>query len=233
MRILLIGYGKMGKAIEQIAVSRGHEIAGRFDVGDRPPFPPADVAIEFTQPDSAPANIRQCLMQDMPVVVGTTGWHQHLKEVEALCRQQNGAMFYTSNFSLGVNIFFKVNEYLATLMDRHPEYNVLIDETHHTQKRDAPSGTAISLAEGIMKNLSWKKQWTKPGGANNDSIVITSVRQDPAPGTHVVRYTSEIDDLEIRHTAHSRQGFAMGAVLVAEWLPGRKGILTMDDFLQF
>ena len=233
MQILLIGYGKMGKAIEKIALERGHKIAGRFDLNDQPPYPKADVAIEFSQPESAIQNIRQCIDQKIPVVCGTTGWLKTKDAVEDYCNKNNGTLFYSSNFSLGVNIFFKVNEYLARLMDRQPDYNVIIDETHHTQKKDAPSGTAISLAEGIIKNLAWKKEWTTKPNAVKEALVISSFRIDPAPGTHTVTYQSVVDDIEIKHTAHSREGFAKGAVMVAEWLPGKKGILSMSDFLKF
>ena len=232
MKILLIGYGKMGRAIETIALGRGHEIAGRMDVDDRPPFPQAEVAIEFSQPEAAAKNIRQCIDQKIPVVCGTTGWLDKKEEVERECAKNNGTLFYSSNYSLGVNVFFRLNEYLAMLMDRHPEYNVTIDETHHTQKKDAPSGTAITLAQGIMKNLKRKKEWAT-GNENPEAIVINSFRIDPAPGTHVVKYQSAIDDIEIKHTAHSREGFALGAVLVAEWIKNKKGILGMNDFLQF
>ena len=232
MKILLIGYGKMGRAIEKIALDRGHEIAGRIDLGDRPPFPNADVAIEFSQPEAAVANIRQCFDQKIPVVCGTTGWLLKKEEVERECVKNNGTLFYSSNYSLGVNVFFRLNEYLAGLMDRHPEYNVTIDETHHTQKKDAPSGTAITLAQGIITHLKRKTKWGA-GKANPEAIIINSFRVDPAPGTHSVKYQSAIDDIEIKHTAHSREGFAVGAVLVAEWIKNKKGILGMNDFLQF
>jgi 4-hydroxy-tetrahydrodipicolinate reductase len=222
----------MGRAIEAIAIARGHEIAGRIDVGDRPPFPKADVAIEFSQPEAAAKNILQCIHQKIPVVCGTTGWLDKKEEVERECVENNGTLFYSSNYSLGVNVFFRINEYLAKLMDRHPEYNVTIDETHHTQKKDAPSGTAITLAQGILKHLKRKKEWVS-GNANTDAIAINSFRKDPDPGTHVVKYQSAIDEIEIRHKAYSREGFALGAVLVAEWIRDKKGILNMDDFLQF
>jgi 4-hydroxy-tetrahydrodipicolinate reductase len=234
MKILLIGYGKMGKTIERIAVSRGHEIVGKIDVGGSIyAFENhADVAIEFTQPEAAINNLKTCFEKGIPVVCGTTGWRQHQQEVEAYCKQKNGTLLWSSNFSLGVNLFFKLNEYLAKLMNRYSQYEVSIDETHHTQKKDAPSGTAITLAEGVIKNLERKKKWTSEANDNQDSLVIHSFRIDPAPGTHVIRYHSEVDDIEITHTAHSREGFALGAVLVAEWLKGRKGIFTIDDFLQ-
>ena len=234
MKILLIGYGKMGKTIEQIAQARGHEIAGRIDVADNiAQFDKSvDVAIEFTQPEAAIHNLKTCFAKGIPVVCGTTGWLQHKVEIEKDCQSKNGTLLYSSNFSLGVNLFFKLNEYLAKLMDRYPQYEVAIDETHHTQKKDAPSGTAITLAEGVTKNLKRKKEWHLGTTKNPDALVINSFRIDPAPGTHVVKYTSGVDDIEITHTAHSREGFALGAVLVAEWLAGKKGIYTMDDFLQ-
>ena len=232
MKILLIGYGKMGKAIEKIAVERGHEIAGRIDIHDAPPFPPADVAIEFSTPESVAGNVRQCIDQGIPVVVGTTGWAGSRQEIEDYCRKKNGALLSSSNFSLGVNIFFQLNQRLAQFMNGHPSYEVSIDETHHTQKKDAPSGTAITLAEGILKFLGRKKKWALNQKAD-DTITIQSHRIDPAPGTHVVTYSSPIDSIEIRHTAFSREGFALGAVMVAEWIRNKKGVLTMDEFLKF
>lgn len=234
MKIVLIGYGKMGKTIERIAQSRGHEIAGKIDVGDDIATfdQKADVAIEFTQPEAAVHNLKTCFEKGIPVVCGTTGWHQHKDEIEEHCKAQNGTLLYSSNFSLGVNLFFKLNEYLSKLMNRYDQYEVTIDETHHTQKKDAPSGTAITLAQGIFKNLKRKKEWSLDATKNPNTLVINSFRVDPAPGTHMVRYSSEVDDIEITHTAHSREGFALGAVLVAEWLAGKKGVYTMDDFLQ-
>lgn len=234
MKIVLIGYGKMGKTIERIAQTRGHEIVGKMDVGDDFAHfnKPVDVAIEFTQPEAAVTNLKTCFDKGIPVVCGTTGWLSHKSEVEQHCEAKNGTLLYSSNFSLGVNLFFKLNEYLSKLMDRYAQYEVTIDETHHTQKKDAPSGTAISLAQGVIKNLKRKTEWQLGATENPHSLVINSFRIDPAPGTHVVKYTSAIDDIEITHTAHSREGFALGAVLVAEWLAGKKGIYTMDDFLQ-
>ncbi len=234
MKIVLIGYGKMGKTIEKIAQSRGHEITGRIDVGDNIALfeNSVDVAIEFTQPEAAVNNLKTCFDKGIPVVCGTTGWLQHKDEIEKHCRQKNGTLLYSSNFSLGVNLFFKLNEYLSKLMDRYIQYEVSIDETHHTQKKDAPSGTAITLAEGVIKNLKRKKEWNLGAAEKSNALVINSFRIDPAPGTHSVKYSSEVDDIEITHTAHSREGFALGAVLVAEWLAGKKGIFTIDDFLQ-
>jgi 4-hydroxy-tetrahydrodipicolinate reductase len=236
MRILLIGYGKMGKAIESIATGRKHTIAGRIDPGTGLTFDfnsPVDAAIEFTMPESAASNIRLCLDHNIPVLSGTTGWLSSKKAVDDYCRANGGTFFYASNFSLGVNLFFRLNEQLAAMMNGQSGYEVSIEETHHTQKKDAPSGTAITLAEGVIKKFEQKKQWAKGETHNPEDLVIRSYREDPAPGTHVVRYQSPIDDIEIRHTAHSREGFALGAVAVAEWLPGQKGVLGMDDFLRF
>ena len=248
MKILLVGYGKMGKTIEKIAIQRGHTIVGRVDVEstDTPTItgqaitPGADVAIEFTQPGAAVDNITRCIAAGIPVVSGTTGWLEKLDEVKATVKKHDGAFFYASNYSLGVNVFFKVNEYLAKLMSSLPDrqtaqenYHVSIDETHHTQKKDAPSGTAITIAEGIIHYLPWKTSWVNEKSETPEKLVINSFRVDPAPGTHSVKYKSAIDDIEITHTAHSREGFALGAVLVAEWIRGRKGSLTMNDFLQF
>jgi len=234
MKILLIGYGKMGKTIEQIAVKRGHEIVGKIDVGDSlTQFEKqADVAIEFTQPEAAIQNLKTCFEKSIPVVCGTTGWRQHQAEVESYCKEKNGTLLWSSNFSLGVNLFFKLNEYLAKMMNRYTQYEVFIDETHHTQKKDAPSGTAITLAEGVITNLTRKKKWVSGANDNQESLVINSFRVDPAPGTHTIKYHSVVDDIEITHTAHSREGFALGAVMVAEWLKGKNGIFSMDDFLQ-
>lgn len=235
MNILLIGYGKMGKTLEGIARQRGHQIAGTIDVGDDLAAFAAqvDVAIEFTQPEAVVKNLMTCLDKKIPVVCGTTGWLKEREAVEGYCRKQGGTLFHSSNFSLGVNIFFKMNEYLARMMDRYPQYEISIDETHHTHKKDAPSGTAITLAEGVLKHVQRKKSWMLGATQQPEVIPIQSHRIDPAPGTHVVTYRSAIDDLEITHTAHSREGFALGAVLVAEWVVHQKGVLTMDDFLKF
>jgi 4-hydroxy-tetrahydrodipicolinate reductase len=234
MNILLVGYGKMGKTIEKIAISRGHAIAGRIDINSPDTIQPgADVAIEFSQPDAAVENISRCLAAGIPVVCGTTGWLDRVGEVESLTRDNNGGFFYASNYSLGVNIFFKINEFLAKLMNTQNGYEISVDETHHTEKKDAPSGTAITIAKGIMKEIESKKEWVNEPSSDPSKLVIRSFRKDPAPGTHVVRYRSDVDDIEISHTAHSREGFALGAVLVAEWLKGRKGVFTMEDFLKF
>lgn len=234
MKILLLGYGKMGKAIEKIALERGHEIVGRIDESNRNNIPKnADVAIEFSQPEGAYNNVRFCVENNIPVVCGTTGWLDKKAEIEKLTQSCNGAFFYASNFSVGVNLFFKLNEQLAKMIKGFPQYDVGIDEVHHTEKKDAPSGTAITLAEGIIRNNPNKTQWVKEETKNSKDLMITSFRIDQVPGTHLVKYRSLIDDIEIRHTAHSREGFARGAVLVAEWIPGKKGVLGMDDFLHF
>jgi len=224
----------MGEAIEKVALQRGHEIVGCVDVGDTDTIAAgADVAIEFTQPGAAVDNISKCLASGIPVVCGTTGWLEQLDTVKEVVKRYDGTFFYASNYSLGVNIFFKVNEYLAKLMSNQQNYHVSVDETHHTQKKDAPSGTAITIAEGIIKYLPWKRSWVNEPSETPEKLVINSFRVDPAPGTHSVKYKSAIDDIEIIHTAHSRDGFALGAVLVAEWIQGRKGCLTMNDFLPF
>lgn len=240
MNILLLGYGKMGKIIGEIAESRGHSIAGKINIDNQDDLnqldsKTIDVAIEFSQPEAAFGNITWALNNNIPIVVGTTGWLDQKPNIEKLALEQNGSFFYASNFSIGVNIFFKVNEFLAKLMNETSGYNPSIEEIHHTAKKDAPSGTAITLAEGILENLKSKNSWNLAGESkgSDSSLEITSKRIDPAPGTHIIRYKSDIDDIEISHTAHSRQGFALGAVLVAEWIPTKKGVLSMDDFLSF
>lgn len=234
MKVLLLGYGKMGKAIEKIALEHGHEIVGRVDSKDLSQIASskADVAIEFSQPEAAYDNIITCLKNNIPVVCGTTGWLDKKSEIERHTALNDGTFFYASNYSIGVNVFFKLNQQLAGMMKSFQQYNVGIDETHHTEKKDAPSGTAITLAEGIIQ-AGLKKTWVKKTTQHTDELAIESFRIDEVPGTHTVKYTSVIDDIEIRHIAHSREGFARGAVLVAEWLPGKKGVLSMDDFLKF
>ena len=240
MNILILGYGKMGKIIGEIAESRGHSLAAKINIDNRHELDSLDaskidVAIEFSQPEAAVENISWAMQRGIPVVSGTTGWLSRKAEIEKLTADQNGAFFYASNYSIGVNIFFKVNEFLAKLMNETSGYQASMEEIHHTEKKDAPSGTAITLAEGIFKNLESLKSWHLVGQAheNEQSLPITAKRIDPAPGTHIIRYSSEIDEIEITHTAHSRQGFALGAVLVAEWIQGQKGVLSMDDFLSF
>jgi len=240
MNIALLGYGKMGKLIGELATERGHQIVAKIDLENqdlRDALDPKtiDVAIEFSQPEAALDNIRWAITQGIPVLSGTTGWLARMPEIEALTLQHQGTFFYASNFSIGVNVFFKVNELLAKLMNETNGYQVAVEEIHHTAKKDAPSGTAITLAEGILKHYSKLKTWNLEGETPNnpDSLPITSKRIDPAPGTHHIRYTSVIDDLEITHTAHSRHGFALGAIQVAEWILGKKGVLSMDDYLSF
>ncbi len=240
MNILILGYGKMGKIIGEIAESRGHTIAAKINIDNREDLnaldpSKIDVAIEFSQPEAAAVNISWAMTRGIPVVSGTTGWLSRKSEIEALTIAQNGAFFYASNYSIGVNIFFKVNEFLAKLMNETSGYKATLEEIHHTEKKDAPSGTAITLAEGIIRNMDGLNDWQLSGQSpeNEHSLPITSKRIDPAPGTHIIRYSSEIDQLEISHTAHSRRGFALGAVLVAEWIKGKKGVLSMDDFLSF
>lgn len=225
----------MGHAIEAIALKRGHQIAGTIDRDNANYLQNfnannTDVAIEFSQPESAFENIKYCLENNIPILSGTTGWLNKKTEVEALCKTNDGTFFYASNYSIGVNLFFQLNEQLARLMADQNEYNVDIDEIHHTQKKDAPSGTAISLAEGIISNNPKKENWLLEKEAK-ESITIHAHRVDNVPGTHTVKYSSAIDDIEIKHTAHSREGFAMGAVMVGEWLPRQKGLVSMKDYL--
>ncbi|KAA9356839.1 4-hydroxy-tetrahydrodipicolinate reductase [Larkinella humicola] len=236
MKILLLGYGKMGKTIEQIALNRGHEIAGRIDVNNRSDLDAlgkddVDVAIEFSSPEAALDNVRDCLKRGWPVVCGTTGWLEHRTEIEELCRQQHGAFFYASNYSIGVNLFFRLNKMLARFMKGYPSYHVSMTEVHHTEKKDAPSGTAITLAEGIIEQIPTKKRWINDADSQQDAVVIESLREGTVPGTHVVRYDSEVDTIEIKHVAYSRQGFALGALTAGEWLVGKEGVFGMEDLL--
>jgi len=236
MKIALIGYGKMGKAIEEIAVNRGHEIVLKIDEYNLSDFnkkntEAANVAIEFTGPHGAYDNVRKALEFDIPLVCGSTGWLQKLDEIKKLCTDRNGSFIYASNFSVGVNIFFEINKKLAALMILQKDYEVQVTEVHHTQKKDAPSGTAITIAEQILENLQRKKTWVNHISDNIEDLEIISERIDPAPGTHKVKYSSAVDDIEIIHTAHSRQGFALGAVLAAEFIQDKKGIFNMKDVL--
>lgn len=235
MKIVLIGYGKMGKTIEKTALARGHQVVARIDVDNQHELATVqgDVAIEFSHPDAAFNNIRACVQKGLPVVCGTTGWLSRKDEIEAFTRQHHGTFFYASNYSLGVNIFFRINEQLASMMRNFDDYDVSVDEIHHTAKKDAPSGTAITLAEGIIRQMPAKKRWVNKDSSSNEELSIKSFRIDDIPGTHTVKYNSAIDDIEIRHTAHTREGFAQGAVMVAEWIAGKKGILNMNDFLKF
>ena len=230
MKIALLGYGKMGKVIEKIALERGHEIVLRKGSSDSfEGITNADVAIDFSIPSSAVSHISECLNQNIPVISGTTGWLENFDEMVQLCQAKNGSFIYASNFSLGVNIFFELNNYLAKMMKNLKDYNVSIEEIHHTQKLDAPSGTAISLANGIIENTDYVN-WTLENPTANQ-IHIDAKRIENIPGTHSVFYDSKVDQIEIKHTAHSREGFALGSVIAAEWLIGKKGVFTMKDVL--
>ena len=237
MNIALVGYGKMGKIIEETAKSRGHEIVLTIDLDNLEDFTKenlskADAAIEFTGPHSAYENVKTCINAGIPTVCGSTGWLEHIDEINTLCTSRNGAFLYASNFSVGVNIFFDINRRLASLMEMQKDYDIVITEIHHTQKKDAPSGTAISLAEQVLEGVSRKKKWVNHISDNSEELEILSERIDPEPGTHKVRYFSEIDDVEIIHKAHNRKGFALGAVLAAEFIKDRKGIFNMKDVLK-
>ncbi|MFI5153731.1 MAG: 4-hydroxy-tetrahydrodipicolinate reductase [Chitinophagales bacterium] len=236
MKIALIGYGKMGKTIEEIAIQRGHEISLKIDIDNLSDLNEmnlarAEVAIEFTGPHSAFQNVMTCLRSGVPVICGSTGWLDKFDEAKKLCHSKGGALLYSSNFSIGVNIFFEVNKKLAALMATQPEYEVALTEIHHTEKKDAPSGTAISLAQQILGVLPRKKTWVNHTRDNPAELEIISERIDPAAGTHKVKYSSAIDDIEIIHTAHNRRGFAAGAVLAAEFIRDKKGVFTMQAVL--
>jgi 4-hydroxy-tetrahydrodipicolinate reductase len=233
MRIAIIGYGKMGKAIEEIAINRGHQTIA-FDIMDNLDALSSndfDAAIEFTGPESAPENLKKCLDHHIPVVCGSTGWLDRKEEIDQYCRAKQGTFFYASNYSIGVNIFFRANAYLAKLIAQQG-YQASIHEIHHTQKKDSPSGTAITLAEDMLRHLKEYNKWSE-GKTDNQTLAIYSERIDPYPGKHSVKYESDIDIIEMTHTAKSRIGFALGAVLVAEWITDKKGILSMNDFLPF
>lgn len=236
MKVALIGYGKMGKEIECILTGRGHTIPLIIDIDNASDLDVAhlagiDVAIEFTTPQTAFGNIMTCLEAGIPVVCGTTGWLDRFEEVKEACRLRNGAFFYASNYSVGVNVFFEVNRRLAELMERFPEYDVTVEETHHTQKKDAPSGTAITIAEGILENLSRKQKWVCGVTTVPEELEVTAVRRSIVPGTHTVTYESAADQITLTHRANGRRGFAMGAVLAAEFLCGKQGVYTMKDLL--
>lgn len=238
MNIALIGYGKMGKTIAQAAASRGHHIKVTIDLSNLDDFNETnfldiDVAIEFTGPHTAYNNVLKCLAFHTPVVCGSTGWLEHIAEVENTCMLQKGSFLYASNFSVGVNIFFELNKKLAQLMEGKNQYDISIREIHHTQKKDAPSGTAITLAEQILSNNSSKETWVTDEPHSKKELYIKSERIDPYPGLHEVRYASEIDEIQIVHQAHNRIGFALGAVLAAEYIANKKGIFTMKDVLGF
>lgn len=231
MKIALLGYGRMGQTIEQIALKRGHEIVLKVDENTRNyDITLADVAIDFSIPSVAFNNISNCLKNNVPVVSGTTGWLNKFSEATELCKQNNGGFIYASNYSLGVNIFFELNEYLAKMMKNLGQYEISMEEIHHTKKLDEPSGTAITLAEDIIKQTS-KTNWTLNVTNNETEIPIVAKRIPDVPGTHSVEYKSEVDTIDIKHTAHNRDGFALGAVIAAEWLIGKKGVFTMKDVL--
>lgn len=230
MKIALLGYGKMGKVIEKIALERGHQIVlKKSSDSSFSGLQTADVAIDFSVPESAVCNISECFTTNIPVVCGTTGWLDKYDEMVALCNTNNGSFIYGSNFSLGVNVFFELNVYLAKMMSKFSHYSVSMEEIHHTQKLDAPSGTAISLAKGIIENSGYKR-WTLNNPSENE-IFIDAKRIENVPGTHSVFYNSEVDQIEIKHTANNREGFALGAVIAAEWLVGKKGVFTMKEVL--
>ncbi len=236
MKIALIGYGKMGKTIDQLAQEAGHEVVLRIDVGNHQDLNAeslveADVAIEFSRPESAFHNIVSCLENGVPVVSGTTGWLDRLEEAKQLVEKYQGGLFYASNYSIGVNIFFAVNKYLAKLMKRYEQYDISMEEIHHTQKLDAPSGTAITLAEGILGELQHKKTWVNEPSQAVEELPIISKRIDKVPGTHTISYECPIDNITITHTAHSREGFARGALAAAEWMVGKQGFYGMEDML--
>lgn len=248
MKIALLGYGKMGKIIEKIAIDRKHEIVLKIDQDNQHELTAenlkkADVAIEFSTPATVLANIKQCFEVGVPVVVGTTGWHDNINDVKQACQQFDGAIIYATNFSVGVNIFFHINKMLAKLMNNYPYYEVQVEEIHHTQKLDSPSGTAITIAEGIIENLESKKGWANVLTAGNDEatddnitedqLLIESFRIENVPGTHTVIYDSEVDSIEFKHTAHNRNGFALGAVLAAEWVQNKKGFHSVQDMFSF
>jgi 4-hydroxy-tetrahydrodipicolinate reductase len=248
MKIALLGYGKMGKIIEQIAVGRQHQIVLIIDHNNLHEATPenlrqADVAIEFSTPASAINNIQRCFEAGVPVVVGTTGWYDQLEELKKQCQQSNNTLMYGSNYSVGVNIFFHVNRLLAKIMNNYPYYEVQVEEIHHTQKLDSPSGTAITIAEGIIESLEGKQEWknilvSDTGEVADDNLtagqlLIESHRIESVPGTHTVQYDSEVDSLEFKHTAHNRNGFALGAVLAAEWLKDKKGFYSVTDMFTF
>ena len=231
MKIALLGYGKMGKIVEKLAVKKGHTIVSRINqYSSKEEILKADIAIEFSTPQSAVSNIKFCLENDIPIVSGTTGWLAHYDKMIKLCENRNGSFIYASNFSIGVNLFFSINEYVSNLMESWKDYQVSIEEVHHNQKQDIPSGTAVTLAEEIIRNSN-KKNW-ELNGTEAENINITAKRKNDIKGTHIINYDSNIDTISIKHEAHSRDGFALGAILAAEWLVNKKGIFTMKDVLQ-
>ncbi len=236
MRIALLGYGKMGKVIEKIALERGHTISHKIGVSNNHERAnidknATDVVIEFSSPDAAYENLKYCMSSGLKTVCGTTGWLEHKAEIEDLCLKNGAAFFYASNYSIGVNLFFRLNKQLAKLMNGHHQYSLSTEEIHHTEKLDAPSGTAITLAEGIMEEINSKINWVNQTIAKENEVPIWSKREGKVPGTHTIKYISDVDEILIRHTAKSRDGFALGAVVAAEWLLGQEGVKGMDDML--
>jgi 4-hydroxy-tetrahydrodipicolinate reductase len=236
MRIVLIGYGKMGKEIERIAIDRGHQIVSKIDIENPDDLisltnEEVDVAIEFSNPISAFSNIMKCIEKQIPIVCGTTGWLEKKAEVEKATQSFDSTFFYASNYSIGVNLFFKLNKQLAKLMQPHAGYDIYTNEIHHVEKKDSPSGTAITIAEGIMSQYSNKTKWVNNEIPGPDEVAIWSQRESTKPGTHTVKYISKVDQIEVTHEAFSREGFALGAVIAAEWILGKKGVLGMDDML--
>lgn len=245
MKIALLGYGKMGRIIEQHALDRGHEVVLKIDENNidqktTENLQKADVAIDFSTPHSVLSNIESCFLAGLPIVVGTTGWYDKIDEIKQECEISNNSLLYASNFSIGVNVFFFVNEVLAKVMNRYPQYDVLVEEIHHTQKLDSPSGTAITISEGILTGLDRKNEWVNELVGDVEEVIpkptqllIESHRIEDVPGTHTVIYSSEVDDIEFKHKAHGRAGFALGAVLAAEWLKGKKGFYSVKDMFDF
>jgi 4-hydroxy-tetrahydrodipicolinate reductase len=235
MKIAILGYGKMGKEIEQQAQLRSHEIVEKVNSTNIEEWyknpSKADVVIEFSNPKSAKQNLINCIEKGIPVVVGTTGWYDDFDEIASICKEKNGSLLYATNFSIGVNIFFEINKKLAELIAPYNDYEVLVEETHHIHKKDQPSGTAITLAEGILEYLPAKKQWVNKHATKKEDLSVISYRIDEVPGTHQITYSSEIDTITIKHEAHNRKGFALGAVVAAEWILNKKGIFTMQDVL--
>jgi 4-hydroxy-tetrahydrodipicolinate reductase len=236
MKIAIIGYGKMGKEIEKIALERGHTVplkisSKNLDDFSKKNLENCDVAIDFTIPDLAVENIYKCFEANLPIVVGTTGWYANFDEVVENCKSKNQTLLYATNCSLGVNLFFELNKKLAKLMSTQNDYDVKMEEIHHTQKLDAPSGTAITLAEGLIENYPQKKSWKCDEEVSEGELLINAIRTENVPGTHVITYSSEIDEIEIKHTAHNRKGFAKGAVIAAEYIANKKGVFTMNDVL--
>ncbi len=245
MKIALLGYGKMGQIIERFAIERGHEIVLKIGIENLEDFTienleKADIAIDFSAPNAAIDNIYKCFEAGTPVVVGTTGWYGKLQAVKNDCISSNNALLYGSNFSIGVNIFFHLNKMLAKVMNNYPAYEIQVEEIHHTQKLDAPSGTAMTLAEGIIEEVDRKSEWlNEVEGSSieevvkNEQLLIESLRIENVPGTHTVLYSSEVDDIEIKHTAHNRAGFALGAIVAAEWLVNKSGFYNIADVFNF